>query len=479
MDTQETGVPGLDRVLGCGIPKGYTVLVGGVPGAGKTILTSQIGFHRARRGGRVLMLSALAESTTKLAIHLSQFSFFAPELMGDAVQILDLQRLLTTEGVEATLGAIRTMVLERRAELVILDTLRGLDTLIGDHAAVHGFLHGLGVSLFALGCTTVLQDDRITPGAEVSAEQTLADAVIALEVLVRGRRELRRLRVVKVRGARPLTGKHTYAITGDGIHVHPRIESLPAVPQAPPISDERLSWGVPGLDALTGGGVPAYDATLLGGPSGMGKTTMGLQFVAAGVAAGERCLYLTFHETREELLHKAAGFGMDLRGATESGALRFQRFQVEQTDVDDVLHALLADIEHRAVGRVVIDSLNPLERDAADEGRFTNMLAALASMLRHRRATALMLREMMQLIAQDLDLSDGREVHWMPLENIVLLRPVEIEGSLGRIISVLKMRNSAHDARIHGFAIGERGLEVAGVLEGLQGLLTGLPRRDG
>lgn len=478
MDVLETGVPGLDRVLGGGIPRGYTVLVGGAPGAGKTVLTSQIGFHQARRGGRVLMLSALAETATKLTIHLSMFEFFDPELMGDAVEILDLQQLLTTGGLEATLGAIRGMVLERRVDLLILDSLRGLDTLIPDHAAVQGFLHGLGVSLFALGCTTVLLDDRVTPGAEVSAEQTLADAVLALEVSLRGRRELRRLRTVKVRGARPLTGKHTYAITGDGVRVYPRVESLPAEPQAPPVSDDRLGWGVPGLDALTGGGVPAHSSTLVVGTTGVGKTTMALQFASAGVAAGERCLYLTFHETQEELLHKAARFGMDLRGAVESGALAFLRVPAAQTDVDEVLHALVADVEHREVGRVVIDTLNPLERDAAYEERFADILATLASVLRDRRAKTLLLREMTQLVARDLDLGDDREAYWAPLDNILLMRPVEIGGSLGRIVSVLKMRNSAHDRRISGYTIGERGVEVGEVLEGLQGLLTGLPRRE-
>ncbi len=185
MDALETGVPGLDRVLGGGIPRGYTLLVGGVPAASKTVPTSQIGFHQARQGGRVLVLSVLAESATKLAVHLGRFSLFDPELIGETFQILDLQRLLTTEG------------------LLILDSLRGLHTITSDGASVHRFVHGLGVSMFTAGCTTVLLDDRTTPGNEVSAELTLADAVISLEVSLRGRRELRRLRAVKVRGATP------------------------------------------------------------------------------------------------------------------------------------------------------------------------------------------------------------------------------------------------------------------------------------
>ncbi len=458
MDVLETGIPGLDQVLGGGIPKGYMVLVGGSPGVGKTVLSSQVAFHQARQGRRVLMLSALAESATKLTVHLSRFRFFDPELVGNPVRIVELQSLLTTEGLETTLGTIRSMLLESKVELLILDSLRGLHALAADGDAVQRFVHGLGVSMFAVGCTTVLLDDRNTPGADVSAEHPLADVVVALEVAMKGRRELRRLRPVKVRGARPLTGKHTYAISDEGVHVYPRIESLPVETQAPPISDDRLDWGVPGLDDLTGGGTPAYSSTLVVGTTGAGKTTMALQFVAEGIAAGERCVYFTFHETQEQLLHKASGFGMDLRGAVESGALAFLRVPAAETDVDDVLHALIADVEDRAVSRVVIDTLNPLERDAAYEDRFTNILATLASVLRDRRATTLMLREMMQLITQNLDLSEGREAYWTPLDNLVLLRPVEMGGNLGRIISVLKMRSSDHDKRIYGYRIGERGL---------------------
>lgn len=478
MEVLQTGIPGLDQVLGGGLPKGYTVLVGGAPGAGKTVLSSQVAFHHARQGRRVLMLSVLAESATKLTVHLGRFRFFDRELVGDQIHIVELQRLLTTEGLEATLGLVRSMVFESKAELLILDSLRGLHALAADGEAVQRFVHGLSVSMFVVGCTTVLLDDRNTPGSEVSAEHTLADAVIALEVGMKGRRELRRLRPVKVRGARPLTGKHTYTISDEGVIVYPRIESLPVEMLAPPISSGRLGWGVPGLDSLTDGGVPAYSSTLMFGTTGAGKTTMALQFVAAGIAAGERCVYLTFHETQEQLLHKAAGFGMELREAVESGALVFVRVPAAETDVDDVLHALITNVEDRGVTRAVLDTLNPLERDAAYEDRFTNILAILTAVLRDRRATTLMLREMTQLITQDLDLSEGREAYWTPLDNLVLLRPVEMDGALNTVLSVLKMRSSDHDKRFYRYTIGKRGVEVGEAVQGLQGVLMGLPRRD-
>ncbi len=143
-----------------------------------------------------------------------------------------------------------------------------------------------------------------------------------------------------------------------------------------------------------------------------------------------------------------------------------------------MLNAIVANVEDRAFDRVVIDTINPLERDAAHEERFTAMLATLASVLRDRRATTLLLREMRHVISRHLDLSDGREAYWTPLDNFVLLRPVEMGGSLGRIISVLKIRSSDHDRRFHSYTIGERGVEIGEAIGGLLGLLVGLPRRD-
>ena len=238
-----------------------------------------------------------------------------------------------------------------------------------------------------------------------------------------------------------------------------------------------MGWGLAALDRLTGGGIPRHDATLVLGTAGLGKTTLALHFVAEGVARGERCLYLAFHETEGRLLRKAAGFGLPLPAAVAAGDLRFAHIPPAALDVDSVLNGVLEEVAERAVSRVVIDTLNPLERVASREGRFPEVLAALLHLLQAGGATTLITRELTQLVGQGLDLGDAHEAYWTPFDNIVLLRPVELAGAVARLLSVLKMRGSAHDDAFYGYGIGAAGIEVGDRLAGLAGLLTGLPRR--
>ncbi len=464
MEKVETGVLGLDEVLGGGIPKGFLVLVAGPPGAGKTTLTSQVAFHHAERGGHALMLSTLSSPNTKLLTHLAEFSYFSPELIGRELQILNVQQLLAKHGVQAAIGEIRHTVMEQGVGLLVLDSVGGLSPLLPNADAVQRFVLDLGSAMYLVGCTTLVVDDRYVRGGEIAVQHNLSDGLISLEVSAVGRRDVRQLRAIKLRASSTMPGAHSLAITNSGVRVYPRVESLTPVPSAS-VSGERQSWGVPGLDALTGGGVPIHDSTLLLGPAGMGKTTMGLQFLAEGVSQKQACTYVTFHETQQELLYKAAKAGMDLQQAVDSGLLSTMYTPSPEADVDQVIYDILADVEARGVGRLVVDTINVLERDAAREERFTDVLAALVRQLRQRRVAALMIRVTAQLTGVEAEVATSRESYWMPMDNILVVRPVQTAGSLSRIISVLKMRYSAHDSRIHSLGFGERGVAIGSVRE--------------
>ena len=476
MDIVETGVPGLDVILAGGIPRGALVLVTGPSGAGKTILATQVLFHHARAGRRVLVLTLLTEASSKLIAHLANLAYFDAALLGDQVRILNIQQLLEGQGLDATLTEILRLVIADGIGVLLLESVHSLYALIEDGSAVQNFIFRLGSTMFQVGCTTLLVTDQHPAGGEGSLEGVISDVTLQLEVAVVDKRERRELRVVQERGAPPLTGQHAYAITGAGLRVYPRIESR-AVAVRMPEADGRLGWGVAALDRLTGGGIPRHDATLVLGTAGLGKTTLALHFVAAGVARGERCLYLVFHETAGRLLRKAAGFGLPLQAAVAAGDLRFAAIPPAALDVDSVLNQVLDDVAARAVSRVVIDTLNPLERLASREGRFPEVLAALLNLLQAGGATTLITRELTQVVGPGLDLGDAHEAYWTPFDNIVLLRPVELGGAVARLLSVLKMRSSAHSDAFHGFGIGATGLQIGEPLGGLTGLLTGLPRR--
>ena len=479
VDTMETGVPGLDEILAGGLARGSLVLITGPTGAGKTILGTQVLFHQARRGRRALILTLLTEASTKLITHLGSMEYFEPALVGDGVSVLNVQRMLQERGLEAAIGEILSTVMEREVEYLLVESVHSLYALIEDESAVQDFLFRLGSAMFQVGCTALMVTDREpADGGESSLEAVISDVTVQLQVSAVGKRELRELRVVKARGSAPITGWHAYDITNAGIRVYPRIEAR-AVAVATPGAEGRLGWGVAAMDALTGGGIPRYDSTLVMGTAGMGKSTLGLHFVAEGVARGEGCLYVTFNETQDRLLGKAERLGMGLRAAVGAGTLHVAHIPPAALDLDSVLNRTLDEVARHDIGRVVLDTLNPLERVSIREGRFPEVLAALLNVLQGRGATAMILREMTQLVGGDLDLGDAHEAYWTPFDNIVLLRPVELSGRVGRVLSVFKMRQSEHDDGFYGYGIGAGGLEIGDALEGLTGLLTGLPRGGG
>ncbi|MDQ3328648.1 MAG: AAA family ATPase [Chloroflexota bacterium] len=478
MQKLTTGIPGLDALLDGGVVRGSQVLVVGPTGAGKTILAAQMVFHHARQGRRALWLTALTEASSKLIEHLRTLDYFDQSLLGDVVQVLNVQGQLAERGLDGTLSEILKEVADREIEVLVIDSVRSLYELAGDRASVQDFIFRLGSSLFQLGCTTLLVTDQSSLDTRVSLEAVISDTLLHLEVSMDGKREVRDLHVIKMRGALPLTGRHPFDITAGGIRVYPRIESL-RLDGEEAETDRRLSWGVGGVDRLTGGGIPAYESTLVLGTTGIGKTTLALHYTAEGISTGDNCLYLSFHEKQQKALRKARAFGLELDAAVTAGSLRIMHVAPSDLDVDRVLHAALEDVEDREVSRLVIDTLNPLERDAARQRRFPDIIPALTDRLQARGVTTLITSELTQVLGQTLDLGSARESYWTPIDNIVLMRPVEMTGRIGRVLSVLKMRGSDHDEAFYSYDIGPRGIELEDALQGLEGLLTGRPYRSG
>ena len=119
----------------------------------------------------------------------------------------------------------------------------------------------------------------------------------------------RLLRVLKLRGSDYLSGTHTFTIEPTGFAVYPRQEVN--IVGTVPVSEGRVATGVSGLDEMIGGGIPETSVTLVAGPSGGGKTVLGLHFVAEGLRHGEKCVYVSLQESEGQLLSKAHSFGWD------------------------------------------------------------------------------------------------------------------------------------------------------------------------
>jgi circadian clock protein KaiC len=445
-------------------------MVIGAPGSGKSMLAQQISFPLARAGAVTIYLTGYSEPHDKLLAHARTLRFFDPTVIGGRLQFLSLADLLG-EGAAASEQAIVDLARQQRAALVVLDGFRGMRRFLEDEQAVAHFLYMLGTKLALVGATTLVNVEGDLVESARYSELTVCDTIISLRRQTLDTRHRRVLDVVKHRGSMPLSGLYPFTLDQDGITVHPRFESLALASMAVD-SDERADFGIPAIDTLVSGGLTRGTTTLVGGTPGIGKTLLGLHFVAAGARAQEPSLFLGFTEDAVQLRRKSRMFGLGLAEAESGGVVRLLTLPGYDLEADAVADQILLDLERRGTRRLVIDSVSELERGLAAPERRTDFLAALVAYLRGRDVTTYVTTDLTTIVGTQLQFADT------PLsslaENLLLVRYAEYGGQLHRLLSVLKMRFSNYDRSLYEYTITTgRGIELLGKPPAAYGLLTG------
>jgi circadian clock protein KaiC len=265
------------------------------------------------------------------------------------------------------------------------------------------------------------------------------------------------MQVLKLRGSSYRSGEHAYRITETGFDVFPRLADVQDGTRYK-LGSERSSTGIEALDKVLGeGGYWSGAATIVAGPSGIGKTLMGLHFLFHGAESGEPGILASFQENETQLERVAQSFGWKLDGSKVHVLSR----SVVDVYIDEWVYQLLELIEKTGARRIVIDSLPDVMTAAADPIRFREWMFSLTQRLQRAGISMMMIVEVPELF-QLRKISEQGLSHLA--DNVVLLQYVQEGPELARALTVLKTRAMHHHPVVHRYDITEKGFVLGDVL---------------
>ena len=473
----QTGVTGLDDVLGGGFTANRLYLLEGAPGAGKTTVAMQFLLAGAARDEPVLYVT-LSETGDELEgvarSHGWQLAGVTVREMLPSETALEPDEQYTIfHPSELELSQTILKILEEVDSLkptrVVFDSLSELRLLAGDSLRYRR--HILALKQFFAGrrCTVILLDDMTAVEHDLQV-QSIAHAVIKLEQLNADYGATRRRLIVsKYRGQSYRAGFHDYKIVRGGLEVFPR---LVAAEHAAPIEQTKMSSGLAMLDTLLGGGIERGTSTLLAGAPGTGKSSFAVQFAVAAAERGESTAMFIFDESVSTLLTRSKGLGTDLEPHVASGLVHIRQVDPAELSPGELVHEIRQRVTRHRVAVVVIDSLNGYLQAMPDERFLIVQLHELLSYLGQAGVATMLIGAHHGLIGTAMQ--TPVDASYLA-DAVVLLRYYEADGEVRQAISVVKKRGGAHERTIRPFRLDADGITIGEPLRHFHGVLTGVP----
>ena len=467
-----SGTPGLDDVLRGGFVPGQTTVVTGGPGTGKTLLALQF----LTAGEESLYIGfeeddgSLRKNAESVGVDLSDVEILDLSSKGERFFNENAYSIFPPDEVEgeSLLETIATAIDEHEPSRLVIDPLSELRALLPDEFQFRRNISSLFNELRQRGVTTLCttQYTEANPEADL---QFLGDVTLELRRSTRHRT----VEVTKFRGSDTQSGRHTYRITdGDGARVYPKLVPGDHLRET---DRDQLRSGIDGLDELLGGGIERGSVTVVSGPSGVGKTTTGSQFLMTAAEQDERATAFLFEELRSDYLYRSGRIGMPMRSLAETGGLELKEVEALSLGADEFAHQVREAVETRDVRLVMLDGTAgyrlALRGDDSHDG-LTRELHALCRYLKRMGVTVILIEEVRNITGEFT--ATNEQISYLA-DNIVFLRYIEIDGEIRKAIGVLKKRFGDFEGSLRELDIGADGLHVGEPLTGLGGLLTGTP----
>lgn len=483
-----TGIPNLDSLIEGGIPKGFTVMVAGNSGTGKTIFGSQFIYNgltnqQSNENGVYISFSESKSqfyaTSKKLGMDFEKFENQTKFIYLDFVS-------LSNEGIQDAFEEILSAIREVDAKRVVLDSFSALAMSFKDRVesriAVQVFL---GRIMRAEGITSLIISEIPHGKNDLGngIEESVADAVIKLEHGPDNTSPIF-LKVLKMRGTSIDREKHVCSITNNGMILYPKQRILMDFPA----SEKRISSGIVNFDErIDGNGLIEGTVSAVIGASGSGKSTFAFQFIAEGVRKyGETGIFCSLEDSKAEIKRMSNGFGYRIEDLEynddrfkngkleeERGSLSVITYNHKEYNPDAFIASLEEEIRAKRPKRLVIDGLSIYELKYKDQ--LHEITERISSLVRRYQITTLI-----TLLGAQKDIFQVTDMNLSPLfHNIILLRFVELYGRMKRVMMILKISMSHQDGAILEFKITrDKGFEIIGPIGGdYTGIFSGIARK--
>ncbi|MBS3084002.1 circadian clock protein KaiC [Candidatus Pacearchaeota archaeon] len=468
-----TGIKEFDELLGGGFPKGAVILVPGNSGTGKTIFSFEWLFNGVNKYDENGIYITFTEPLFKTLLNLEGMKFYDRRVVEDEkLKIIDVRKEFgKSDFLEKDfLRLIEEEVRKCNAQRLVLDSITAITYALGEPSKIRKFIFDLGTMLATLGCTTILTSEVSNDKySAYGVEEFISDGIIVMRQVEQKFQSVRTLEIAKMRGVSYYPGLNTFRISREGIKLFPQLR----VPLTHSSGKVKVSTGIKGVDEMSKGGLYVGSTTILAGSTGCGKSVMSLHFLYDGLMKGEPCLLAGFEESKEQVLRNAQALGMDMEKYEKNGLLKIISAYPSEKYIEEHLLDIKELIDKFKIKRCVVDSLSSIG-NSFEEDQFRYFVMRLNAYLKSKAVTTIFTAATASLLGVEKLTESNLSTM---TDNIILLKYVEVGGSIKSAINVLKTRGDDHSKSLKEYTITDKGIVVGEGFEGYESIMSGSARK--